>query len=131
MNEIEGGCFCGAIRYRIVDRPSSSVICHCVSCREASGAVAVGWLTFDCSQVEFTRGSLRIYASSPGVERGFCADCGSALSFRVANRPQEIDLTTITLDDPNAFPPDREVWTEHRLPWVAANPALAQYANGS
>jgi len=93
--------------------------------------VAVAWLTFDCSQVEFTRGALRIYPSSPGVERGFCADRGSALSFRAADRPSEIDLTTMTLDDPNAFPPDREVWTMYRLPWVAPNPALAQFSNGS
>jgi len=131
MDYQEGGCLCGAIRYRVCGSPSSSVICHCVTCREASGGAAVAWLTFDRRQIEFTAGALRVYESSPGVARGFCETCGCALTFTVADRPRDIDLTTTTLDDANAFPPDREVWTQYRLPWVTPNPALAQYLNGS
>jgi len=41
----EGGCLCGAVRYRMVGAPLSSAICHCASCRRASGAPTVAWLT--------------------------------------------------------------------------------------
>ena len=77
------------------------------------------------------QGTLAIYASSPGVERGFCAACGTSLTYRRANRPGLFDVTTASLDDPEAFPPAKEIWTSERLSWEAANPDLPQFAQFS
>lgn len=130
MQVSEGGCLCGAIRYRTSGTPGHSVICHCASCRRASGAPSVAWLTFKREQVEF-RGPLQAYASSPGVMRRFCGRCGSAISYETAASPGTIDLTTASMDDPSAFPPAREVWVEERLEWQAVNPALDHYPGDS
>ena len=133
MNEkaFEGGCLCGAIRYRVTGAPQHSVICHCATCRRASGAPSVAWLTFARHGVEFLSGNPQIYRSSADVVRRFCASCGSAISYESAAAPDSIDLTTISLDDPNAFPPAHEVWLEHRVSWEAVNPSLGQYPRGS
>jgi len=128
---VEGGCLCGAIRYRVSGAPEFSVICHCATCRRASGAPSVAWLTFARRQLQFLSGDPRSYRSSQGVVRGFCGTCGSAISYENAAAPDSIDLTTLSLDDPNAFPPAQEVWLEHRIPWEAANPALDHYPRGS
>ena len=127
----EGGCLCGAVRYRISGAPVSSVICHCRSCRLASGAPTVAWLTVQRPQLEFLFGTPRAFKSSPGVVRQFCATCGSALTYENAASPSTIDLTTATLDDPNRFPPTEEVWVAHKVPWQVSDAALAQHPASS
>lgn len=130
MKHIEGGCLCGAIRFRVSGAPFSSVICHCRTCRKASAAPSVGWLSFDRENFELIRGVPRLFASSAGVVRTFCADCGSPLTYASGHSPNEIDVTTISLDDESLFPPTREVWLSHKVIWEATGANLAQYARG-
>ena len=127
----EGGCLCGAVRYRVAGPPRATSLCHCESCRRATGGPSLAWVIFDEDKVEIVRGALAIHASSPGVERGFCARCGSSLSYARANRPGLFDLTTASLDDPEAFPPDKEIWLEEKLSGEAANPRLPGFARFS
>ena len=127
----EGGCLCGAVRYRVTGPAHATSLCHCYSCRRATGGPSLAWVIFPEDRVAITRGALAVYGSSPGVERGFCATCGTSLTYRRANRPGLFDVTTISLDDPEAFPPAIEIWTEERLSWIAPNPALPQFAQFS
>ena len=130
MQITEGGCLCSAIRFRISGEPIDSSICHCATCRRASAAPMVAWLTFDRGQIEMLSGQPRIYRSSQGVVRQFCGTCGSQLSYEHVTRQATIDITTASLDNPNLFPPTFEVWVEHRLPWQAADHSRSQYAQG-
>jgi hypothetical protein len=131
MQTHQGGCLCSAIRFRISGEPVYSCICHCATCRRASGAPTVAWLTFDRGQVEFISGKPSIYRSSQGVVRQFCGTCGSQLTYETVASPTAIDITTASLDTPNLFPPTLEVWLEHRLAWHPNNQALAQYPRGT
>lgn len=126
-----GGCLCGAVRYRVLGEPLFSVICHCASCRRASGAPTVAWLTFNRTCFEILEGEPSAFYSSPGVVRQFCRACGSALTYETADCPASIDITTGTLDEPEAFPPTAEVWLENRLHWQPTNPKLEQHAGSS
>lgn len=126
----EGGCLCGAIRFRVTGAPAESVICHCKTCRKASAAPSVGWLTFERSRFEFLCGVPRRFRSSPGVERTFCPDCGTPLSYANDASPSSIDVTTVALDDASAFPPAREVWVSEKIRWEPTDPNLLQYPKG-
>jgi hypothetical protein len=126
-----GGCLCGAIRYRVTGPPQSTSLCHCRSCRLATGGPSLAWAIFAEDKVEITRGELAVYRSSPGVERGFCAACGTSLTYARENRPGLFDVTTASLDDPEAFPPAVEIWVEEKLSWEAANPELPHFAQFS
>ncbi len=110
------------MRYRIRGPVLSSALCHCRSCRRASGAPTVAWLTLARTDVQLTGSPVR-FESSPGIVRQFCGRCGSPLTYEIVAEPT-IDLTTATLDEPSAFPPTHEVWLEHRLSWQPAQPAL-------
>jgi hypothetical protein len=88
-------------------------------------------LTFDRGQVEILSGHPRTYRSSQGVVRQFCGACGSQLSYETITSPTTIDITTVSLDNPNLFPPTLEVWLDHRLTWQTANHTLAQYPRGT
>ena len=127
----EGGCLCGAVRYRVGGTPSFSVICHCASCRRASGAPTVAWLTFERQNFEILVGKPATFRSSPGVIRQFCASCGSALTYETDKTPVSIDVTTATLDEPGEFPPTMEVWLADQLRWQPTDPKLEQFRGSS
>jgi hypothetical protein len=111
--------------------PRHSLICHCRSCRRASGAPAVAWLTFERARFEWLSGRPQPYASSPGVLRCLCGNCGSPLTYENDAATDTIDITTASLDDPQRFAPTREVWLEHKLSWQAVNPGLEAFLRDS
>jgi hypothetical protein len=123
---VEGGCLCGAVRYRVTDQPRSSSICHCPSCRRASGAPSVAWFVVRLDRFELLSGELAEFHSSAPVVREFCRHCGSQIAYRHQDSPGLIELTTATLDDPEVFPPTREIWLSHRLSWEVTDPQRKQ-----
>ena len=123
----EGRCQCGAIRYR-ADAPVRNLcFCHCESCRRAAGASPVAWATVDHDRFATLTGAICEHASSPRVLRGFCARCGTTLTYRHAQRAGEIDFTLATLDDPSVLAPSVHIWVQDKLPWVSIDDGLPQY----
>jgi hypothetical protein len=127
MQSTEGGCLCKAIRYHISGVPLSSIVCHCATCRRASAAPTVAWLTIDRARFHFLSGSPRMFLSSGDVVRRFCDICGTPLTYENAGSPNTIDVTTASLDFPDLYPPTMEVWLEHKLAWQRANESLGQF----
>jgi len=128
---IEGGCLCGAVRYRIDGEASGRTLCHCSSCRHAAGAPSVAWVIFPAEGFSFVAGEPKSFRSSPHVTRSFCGDCGTPLLYRSDRRADVVDIPTATLDDAASFPPEREIWTGEKLDWEVVNPALPQYPRSS
>ena len=81
MAEHAGGCLCGAVRFRITGTPLCVSHCHCTYCRRATGAAFITWMTLPSELFEITHGEPAFYRSTPKVRRGFCARCGSTLSY--------------------------------------------------
>ncbi|HEY1427039.1 MAG TPA: GFA family protein [Caulobacteraceae bacterium] len=127
MPTIEGGCFCGAVRYRASAAPTTSLICHCRSCRRAAAAPAAPWVTFERAAFALTAGELSLFRSSPPVRRGFCARCGTPLTYEHDERPGEIDVTTASLDDPEALPPTYHIQLGDDLSWLKFGDGLPAY----
>jgi hypothetical protein len=121
---IEGGCFCGRVRYRAAGDPLVRAMCHCRSCRRAAGGPSVAWVTFPREAVSITGSEPALYSSSPGVEWMFCRQCGTLVAYRRDTRPNEIDLTAASLDVPDDLGPTIEIWTEDKIPWVRLNDDL-------
>ena len=127
MDSIEGGCLCGAIRYRALGTAYGITHCHCRSCRHASGAPFVTWAGFDTDKFTFVRGRPASNASSPNVLRAFCGKCGTALTYQRADLPGSIDVTLGSMDDPETLKPQDHTWTESRLSWISLNDHLPEY----
>ena len=62
-----------------------------------------------------TGSTIRIYRSSASAYREFCSDCGAHLTFRYLDSPDVVDLTIGTLDNPELFAPDNQVWGDDKL----------------
>ncbi len=127
---VTGGCMCGAVRYEAIGELLGVGHCHCASCRRHTGAPVVTFVAFEAQQVRFPKGERRIYVSSPGVARAFCDQCGTPLTWeahaRVWDRPI-IEFHISTLDDPDAFVPDRHWFHGERIAWFDVADDLPRY----
>ena len=121
----EGGCFCGAVRFSASNVPLNERVCHCRACQKVIGAAFNARILFRADDVTVT-GELVRFASSPGLDRGFCSKCGATV---LSARPGAgvIGLTAGSLDDPTVFRPAMHIWTSSRQPWLALNDGLPQH----
>jgi hypothetical protein len=122
-----GGCLCGATRFRFTGEPLARSVCHCRSCRRASGAPSVAWTVVRADAFAFVAGSPTTFRSSPAVRRTFCPACGTPMTYQHDDSPLTIDIATATLDDPSAFAPTCEIWLAHRIRWASVDPSLPHY----
>lgn len=128
--KIEGGCLCGAIRYSVLAPPFAAEYCHCRMCQKSSGAVVVNWMDFRVEHLTWTLVTPVEYKSSENVRRGFCAECGSTLSFRDTRHPEYISLTIGSLDDPELVEPTYHIFTESQVKWLNIDDACKRFQKG-
>lgn len=119
------------MRYRVTGEAVARTLCHCVSCRRATGGASVGWAVFERGHFAFLQGEVREYSSSPGIYWASCPTCGSLVTYRRDSRPGHRDITTATLDDPDAFPPTVEIWVAEKIGWETLDPALPRTPRSS
>lgn len=120
MTDYQGGCQCGAIRYKASGDPRHVAICHCTDCRKSSGAPLVSWAAFTEEDFAITAGSPKTFNSSGASMRSFCPDCGTGLFFRNADYlPGIVDIQSATLDDPDALKPQAHIQVAERIGWAA------------
>lgn len=122
---------CGAVRYRLTAPPLASVTCQCRSCRKASAAAIVPWIHLDSESLSFIAGKPVEFRSSPPVVRTFCGRCGTPLTYWRTDYGSTIDVTTCSLDDPEALPPIAHVWTSHALGWLKLADDLPCFEEGA
>ena len=92
--EAEGGCLCGALRYRIGGPVGPAVHCHCAMCRRSGGGAVATWISVARDRFAFTKGEPQVYRSSAQAERRFCPRCGAQLTFWSERHPDITDVTT-------------------------------------
>jgi hypothetical protein len=127
--EYEGGCLCGAVRYKAGD-VKVGAFCHCRMCQKAAGAPVVSWVIAPLAGFAWTKGKARPYRSSTGANRLFCGDCGSALAFQ-GDEGDWIALTTATFDHPEGLQPRHHIFTESQMPWLPIADELPRYQGDS
>lgn len=111
---ITGGCLCGRIHYRIDKPPRLVCHCHCRLCQLAGGALFITWATFDAPAFHLTAGNPATHESSALGRRHFCADCGTPLMMTMIDDDERIDVTLASLDEPDAFPVQHNIWVGSR-----------------
>jgi hypothetical protein len=101
--EMTGGCMCGAKRFAVQIDSDDAYLCHCRMCQRWMGNVSVAMVGVRKDAVRWeTRPEY--YRSSPIAERGFCATCGTSLTFEFMDG-ETMDLTVGSFDDPSRFKP--------------------------
>ncbi len=112
-----GGCMCGNVRYAAAIDSDDAYLCHCRMCQRAGGNVSLAMKNVKKADVRWER-EPDYYASSPIARRGFCAACGTSLTFEYHDSDQ-LDLIVGSFDDPSRFVPRHHFGVEnmHRA-WI-------------
>lgn len=117
---LEGGCACGAVRYRLEEPPYDTGWCHCSVCRHVSGSGGLLFTTVHRDRYRIVQGDEAVgsFASTSFGTRTFCRLCGSPLTIHVRHRPDEIHITAGTLDDPEEVAPSFHVYAAEAPSWM-------------
>jgi hypothetical protein len=118
MDEVTGGCLCGAVRITARGEPYRVGLCHCLDCRKHHGALCFAAAMFPADAVTIT-GETRSFR-----DRHFCPTCGSPVFARWED---EISVNLGSLDEPSRFRPTYELWTIRREDWLPEFPWMRQY----
>ena len=113
---LTGGCQCGAVRYALTAPPTRPSVCHCRMCQRAGGAPYMAFVGVRRAEIEWM-GTPKTFASSTHAERGFCAACGTPLTYQFRG-VDRISVTIPSLDDPEAVAPTMQNGVESRLSWT-------------
>jgi hypothetical protein len=110
-----GGCQCGAVRFRIQGKLGRASICHCRMCQKAFGGFFGPLVSAPKDGVEWTRESPSYFQSSINIDRGFCARCGTPLTYR---HPEGLEIAIGAFDDRSDLAPQIQVNTGSAIAWV-------------
>ncbi len=124
----EGGCLCGAVRFRAEGTPLNVRVCHCRTCQKALGAPFFARALFDQRALTLD-GPVGRYPSSAALERLFCQRCGTRIgAWRVNGTAAGLALALF--DDPTAFTPTEHIWASDKIAWLALDDGLPQHLEG-
>ena len=121
-DDLEGGCACGAVRYRLGSAPMFVHCCHCRDCQRQTGSAFVLNALIETDRISLLSGDPAVVAVPTDSGRPHeiyrCAACQTALWSDYGGRPALRFVRVGTLDDPTALTPDVHIYTRSKLPWV-------------
>jgi hypothetical protein len=120
----EGGCACGAVRYRLTEEPLIVHACHCRDCQSLTGSAFAINLWIERRFVERSGAEPRVATLRAGSGAGhdvfFCDRCSTTLWSRYHAPPGDtLFVRAGTLDDPASVAPDVHIFTRSKVPWLA------------
>ena len=119
----EGGCLCGAVRYRAQGAPLRTTVCHCTMCQKRTGSAFGVGAYFKAEQVSFLGGRLETYEhvsdeSGRWLRFEFCPKCGTQVTWTLEAMPGMRGIALGSFDDPKWLQPNRFGWFRSAHPWV-------------
>lgn len=127
-DQITGRCLCGASGYETAAAPLNIRVCHYRNCQKATGAAFYARVMVPLDEVRI-EGPVGWFASSPGVRRGFCTQCGTTL-FSERASGNVIGLSMGSLDEPDRFSPTEHIWISSKQAWLTLADDLPQHWQG-
>ena len=120
---LEGGCACGAVRYRLASAPMFVNCCHCTWCQRETGSAFAINAIIETDRVELTNGATEPIPtpSESGVGQIIhrCPACHVALWSHYGGRRIAAFVRAGTLDKPNPVKPDAHIFTRSKVAWLA------------
>ena len=118
--KLEGGCYCGALRYIAEGEAVMKAQCHCRECQYISGGSPNMFLLMPADGFSYTKGAPKQFTRTDlerAVTREFCSECGTHLITRLPDRPLVV-VKAGTLDDPALFgTPQMAIYTIDKQPF--------------
>lgn len=132
----EGGCVCGAVRYRVRGKAAVISACHCTFCQRRTGSAFATMAYFDEANVRIVKGQITDYEhrsdeSGRWLRMQFCPRCGTTVTHAVEARPGLTAVALGTLDNPDSLRIERHIWLRSKRPWFLIPAGVATFPQGS
>ncbi len=111
--KVEGGCYCGKVRYQAEGEPMMAGQCHCRECQYITGGGPNMFMAMPATGFTYTAGEPKQFTRKDldrAVTREFCPECGTHLATRVPSLPAVI-VKVGTLDDSKVYNPQIAIYT--------------------
>ena len=133
MEQFDGQCLCGAVRFTITPPSLFCAHCHCRFCRAAHGAAFVTWVGAREERFSITAGEelVRWYQSSPQSRRGFCSVCGTTMLYVSTLSPGEVHVARALIGRDIDRAPQAHVFFDQRSPWIECGDELPKIDSSS
>ena len=132
--DIEGGCYCGAVRYRTEGEPLFKGQCHCRECQYIAGGSVNVVMGMPDAGFAYTKGSAKPFTRKDienPVTREFCSECGTHLLTRAPSLAGAVLLKVGTLDDPSVYGmPQMAIFTMDKQPYHHVPEGAAAFERG-
>jgi hypothetical protein len=130
--EREGGCQCGAVRYRISAKPVSVGLCHCTYCQRQTGSAFSMAMMIPQGAFVLLQGVLKTWSRSSDSGRqvvtAFCPECGTRITARSELYKGLVNVRPGTLDDRSWLQPTDSYWMCEKQPWVSLPERVREHA---
>jgi hypothetical protein len=129
----DGGCACGAVRYRMASPPMIVHACHCRWCQRETGSAFALNALIESSRVALTKGGEPELVDTPsnsgkGQRIARCPTCRIALWSHYGGLGDVVRFVRVgTLDEPDRLPPDVHIYTMSKQPWIVLPPGARAY----
>ena len=128
----EGGCACGAVRYRLLQDPVGLHVCHCTDCQTVTGTAFILSMPIRRGSLELLLGEPKLveFETSSGIRQRnhCCTDCCTRLWSE--GRSERVTFRPGTLDDTSWLTPVAHIWTRSAQPWVQIPDGVLRYEKG-
>ncbi len=129
--ELEGGCACGAVRFRLASAPMFVNCCHCTECQRQTGTAFAVNAIIEADRVELLAGAPEAFLAPTLSGRPHpifrCAGCHTAVWSHYGGRSEIRFVCVGALDNPRALTPGAHIFTRSKLPWVALAPNIPAF----
>jgi len=127
--QIEGGCLCGAVRYKADIDPKRVVLCYCTDCQTLGGGAFRAHVLTPRASFEILSGTVKLYCKTADSGRrralAFCPECGTSLyGMPDADEEGDVSLRVGTIDQRAELTPAIRVWYQSAPPWMDSIDAL-------
>lgn len=128
--QAEGGCLCGAVRFKVDGAPIRMVQCHCTDCQRASGSGHMPNVLFKEANVAVSGATSRYESladSGNTLTRHFCPTCGGRLFLSSSARPGLLIMAAGAFDDSGWYTPELAIFTASARPWDPPPPDVPHH----
>ena len=131
VDDLTGGCLCGAVRYRCRGEPDSQGLCQCERCQKQSGSSFLIAVVYAKAAVEIDLAPLKTYTAydtdGAALNRHFCGTCGSSVMITLDRYPEIRSMMGGTVDDKTRLKPTFCLWCSSGQPWLELPAAIEQF----
>lgn len=119
----DGGCQCGAVRYRVSAEPVRVSLCHCGECQRQSGSAFGMSLIVADEAFSILQGQVKTWSRGSDAGRpvlcAFCPECGTRIFHKAEVYRGYTNVKPGTLDDRSWLAPNISIWMSQKQPWLS------------